>query len=142
WTARGKTTTFSAVPAMVPALLTRPAVSDEMLGSLDGIGVGGADMPEAFRELYQRRLGRRAGTGYGLTEAPTAVTLEDVDAPPVAGTCGRALPQVSISIVDEHDRPLPPGEVGEVCIGAATSGPFADVSPPMLGYWNRPAETA
>jgi len=142
WIEQEAVTTFSAVPAMVHDLLTHPSVSDDMLRSLDAIGVGGADMPEAFRELYARRFGRRVGTGYGLTEAPTAVTLEDPDEAPVPGTCGRALPQVAISVVDEHDVALGPGEAGEVCIGPATDGDFADVYRPMLGYWNRPEETA
>ena len=39
-----------------------------MLASIDAIGVGDADMPDAFRRLYERRFGRRVGTGYGLTE--------------------------------------------------------------------------
>ena len=142
WIKQEAVTTFSAVPAMVHDLLTHPSVTDDMLQSLDGIGVGGADMPDAFRELYERRFRRRVGTGYGLTEAPTAVTLEDVDEAPVPGTCGRPLPQVAISIVDDQDVMLGPGEVGEVCIGPTSDGEFTDVYRPMLGYWNRPEETA
>jgi acyl-CoA synthetase (AMP-forming)/AMP-acid ligase II len=142
WISQERVTMFSAVPAMVHDLLTNPAVSDDMLTTLDGIGVGGADMPEAFRELYQKRFGRRVGTGYGLTEAPTAVTLEDPEEPPVPGSCGRALPQVSITIRSEDGAALPPGETGEVCIGPAEDGPLAGVYRPMLGYWNRPDETA
>ena len=142
WIAAERITTFSAVPAMVHDLLTNPAIDDEMLSSIDAIGVGGADMPEAFRRLYEKRFGRRVGTGYGLTEAPTAVTMEDPTAPPVPNTCGRALPQVEICIVDDDGNVLPPGEVGEVCVAPATAGPFADVYRPMLGYWNRPDESA
>lgn len=141
WIAGEGITTFSAVPAMVHDLLTHREVTDEMLASIDAIGVGGADMPDAFRRLYERRFGRRVGTGYGLTEAPTAVTGEDVSESPVPGTCGRALPQVEIHICGDDDRELGPGEVGEVCVGAAVEGPFADVYRPMLGYWNRPDET-
>jgi acyl-CoA synthetase (AMP-forming)/AMP-acid ligase II len=37
---------------------------------------------------------------------------------------------------------VPAGEAGEVCVGPATEGEFADVYRPMLGYWNRPAESA
>ena len=134
-------TTFSAVPAMVHDLLTHPEVTDEMLSSLDAIGVGGADMPDAFRRLYQERFGRRVGTGYGLTEAPTAVTSEDLEAPEVPGSCGRPLPQVSIRILGPSDEELGPGEVGEVCIGPSSEGEFADTYRPMLGYWNRPDES-
>jgi len=142
WIAAERITTFSAVPAMVHDLLTNDAVSDDMLVSLDAIGVGGADMPDAFRRLYEDRFGRRVGTGYGLTEAPTAVTVEDVSTPAVPGSCGTALPQVEIHIVDEQDRPVAAGVDGEVCVAPARTGDFADVYRPMLGYWNRPEATA
>jgi len=147
WIQAERITTFSAVPAMVHDLLTHPAVTDDMLESLDGIGVGGADMPDAFRRLYHNRFGAHVGTGYGLTEAPTAVTVEDVtgrapDDLTVSNTCGRALPQVEIHILDDDDQPVPVGEAGEVCVGPATSGDFADVYRPMLGYWNRPDASA
>ena len=109
-----------------------------MLASIEAIGVGGADMPEAFRRLYEERFGRRVGTGYGLTEAPTSVTGEDVTGPPVPGTCGRALPQVRIHILDDDGVELPPARLGEVCVGPSEEGDFRDTYRPMLGYWNRP----
>lgn len=142
WIQAESITTFSAVPAMVHDLLTNPAVDDEQLASIEAIGVGGADMPEAFRRLYEKRFGRRVGTGYGLTEAPTAVTVEDPTEPAVPNSCGRALPQVRIVIVDDAGRELGAGEVGEVCVAPAAAGEFADVYRPMLGYWNRPDESA
>lgn len=142
WIAAEKISTFSAVPAMVHDLLTNEAVTDEMLASIDAIGVGGADMPDAFRRLYQERFGTRVGTGYGLTEAPTAVTVEDVGEPPVPDSCGRALPQCTIHILDESGEPVATGGAGEVCVGPALEGEWADVYRPMLGYWNRPDASA
>jgi long-chain acyl-CoA synthetase len=50
--------------------------------------------------------------------------------------------QVEIVIVDGDDRPLPHGEVGQICIKPASSGPYANVYTTMLGYWNRPEATA
>jgi len=142
WIRDESITTFSAVPAMVHDLLTHPEVSDDMLASLDAIGVGGADMPDAFRRLYQERFSRPVGTGYGLTEAPTAVTVEDPNEEPVPGTCGKALPQVHIVICAEDGTAVPIGEVGEVCVGPRSDGVFADVYRPMLGYWNQPEASA
>jgi acyl-CoA synthetase (AMP-forming)/AMP-acid ligase II len=52
------------------------------------------------------------------------------------------VPQVEIAIRDESGAALPPGEVGEICVASARSGPFAGVWTPMLGYWKRPEETA
>ena len=58
------------------------------------------------------------------------------------GLVGHPLPQYRIEIRDEQDRPVQQGAVGEVVIGAATEGPMANVYTPMLGYWNKPDETA
>ena len=142
WIEAEAITGFAAVPAMVHDLLTHREVTDDMLTSLAGIGVGGADMPEAFRRMYEKRFGMPVGTGYGLTEAPTAVTAEDVTQPMTPNSCGRALPQCAIVIVGPSDEPLGPGEVGEVCVTAASIGEFADCYRPMLGYWNRTEATA
>jgi fatty-acyl-CoA synthase len=40
---------------------------------------------------------------------------------------------VQVAILDEHDRPVPPGERGEIC---------ARSSLVMAGYWKNPEETA
>lgn len=135
-------TSYAAVPAMVHDLLTNPAIDRSALRSLDGIGVGGADMPDAFRRLYIEAFGKPCGTGYGLTEAPTTVTQEDPDGPIVPDSCGKALPHVTIHVLADDGRPVETGEVGEICIGPTEVGPFADCYRPMLGYWNRPDETA
>jgi long-chain acyl-CoA synthetase len=142
WIANEKITTFSAVPAMVHGLLTNDEVTDEMLESIAAIGVGGADMPAAFRRLYEDRFGVRVGTGYGLTEAPTAVTVEDVSQPAVPDSCGKALPQCSVQILNDEGTPVAAGETGEVCVGPAEHGEFADLYRPMLGYWNRAEASA
>jgi acyl-CoA synthetase (AMP-forming)/AMP-acid ligase II len=44
--------------------------------------------------------------------------------------------------MDPDDRSLPPGEIGEICVGPARTGPFANVYTPMLGYWNKPQASA
>ena len=45
---------------------------------------------------------------------------------------------MELAILGEDGRRLPAGEVGEICVGPATSGPWAGVYTPMLGYWGRP----
>jgi acyl-CoA synthetase (AMP-forming)/AMP-acid ligase II len=45
-------------------------------------------------------------------------------------------------IRDDADRPVPTGEVGEICVAPSTEGPWAGVYTPMLGYWGMPDETA
>lgn len=142
WIREGRVTTFAAVPTMIHDLLTDPGVTADDLASLSRPGVGGASMPDNFRALYRDRFGARVTTGYGLTEAPTSVTQEDPDLPAVRGGCGRALPHVRVTIRDPDGVEVPPGTVGEVCVEAATDGPFRGVYTPMLGYWGRPDATA
>jgi acyl-CoA synthetase (AMP-forming)/AMP-acid ligase II len=133
---------FAAVPTVYYDLLTHPKVAREDLASLRRPEVGGAECPEEFRRLYRERFGADVVIGYGMTEAPTAVTRTDGAAAPAPGLCGKAVPQVEILILDEKDQPVPTGEIGEICVAPRTSGPWAGVYTPMLGYWNKPEETA
>ncbi len=132
---------FAAVPTIIHDLLTHPDVNAEDLASLERPMVGGADCPEEFRSLYRERFGKEVGIGYGMTEAPTAVTSAPGAPADKPGLCGTALPQIEIHILGEDDEPLAPGEPGEICVGPAQTGDWANVYTPMLGYWNRPDAT-
>jgi acyl-CoA synthetase (AMP-forming)/AMP-acid ligase II len=142
WIRDERVSTLSAVPAIIHDLLTHPDVEASDLSSLVRPGCGGGSTPDSFRRLYEERFGMRLTTGYGLTEAPTAVTGEDPALPPVPGGSGRALPHVDVTVRDEDGRVVPAGTVGEVCIGPTAEGPFAGAYTPMLGYWRQPEATA
>ena len=135
-------TSFGSVPTILHDLLTHPDVSQDDLSTLTNPSVGGADCPEEFRELYRERFGTEVRQGYGLTEAPMVVTLERPGGPSLPGCAGPALPHVRITIRDEAGGELPADEVGEVCVQAATEGPWAGAYTPMLGYWRRDDATA
>jgi acyl-CoA synthetase (AMP-forming)/AMP-acid ligase II len=142
WIERERIGSFAGVPTLIHDLLTHPEVRPEQLATLRQPLVGGATCPEALRALYRERFGCDVAIGYGMTEAPTAVTR--AEGAPVAqpGLCGRALPQVEITIRDETGRVLAPGEEGEICVGPARTGPWAGIYTPMLGYWRQPEATA
>ncbi len=142
WIRDEQVSTMSAVPTMIHDLLTHPDVAPNDLVSLVHPGCGGGATPESFRRLYEERFGIRLTVGYGLTEAPTAVTVEDPELPKVPDASGRALPHVSVTIRADDGTVLATGEVGEVCVGPSDEGLFAGVYTPMLGYWNRPDATA
>jgi long-chain acyl-CoA synthetase len=70
--------------------------------------------------------------GYGLTETSALVSTN----PPGRirlGTVGLPVPETEVSIVDDDDRELPAGDVGEICIRS----PLV-----MQGYWRDDALTA
>jgi acyl-CoA synthetase (AMP-forming)/AMP-acid ligase II len=142
WIERERIGSFAGVPTLVHDLLTHPGVRPEQLASLTQPMVGGATCPEELRALYRARFGRDVAIGYGMTEAPTAVTL--AEGPPVEtpGRCGVALPQIEITIRDEAGRELPAGNEGEICVGPSRRGDWAGSYTPMLGYWKRPDATA
>ena len=141
WVRKERVGHFAAVPTILHDLFTHPDVTAEDLASLERPMVGGADCPEEFRLLYRERFGKEVGIGYGMTEAPTAVTSASGAPADKPGLCGTALPQIEIHILGDDDEPLPPGEVGEICVGPARTGEWAGVYTPMLGYWKRPDAT-
>jgi long-chain acyl-CoA synthetase len=95
-------------------------------GELRAIIVGGAfTEPQTLQFFYD--LGIPAANGYGLTEAGTAITVNDLK-PFRADTVGKPLPGMEVKIVD----PAPDG-VGEVCVRSKTV---------MSGYLNDPELTA
>jgi len=142
WVRREKIGSFDGVPTIIHDLLTHPEIEPADLASLREPIMGGADSPPEVVRLFRERFGGEVIIGYGMTEAPTAVTWSDGQVPPGPGLCGKPVPQVEIEIVDEAGRLLPSGEIGEICVRPARTGKFAGVYTPMLGYWNRPEATA
>jgi long-chain acyl-CoA synthetase len=79
--------------------------------------------------------GGRIVEGYGLTESVLAMVMTPVQGENKEGAVGLPLPDVKIRIVDDllGSNEMPPGEIGEILIGAPQL---------MLRYWRRPEETA
>jgi long-chain acyl-CoA synthetase len=95
-------------------------------GELQAIIVGGAfTEPQTLQFFYD--LGIPVANGYGLTEAGTAITVNDLK-PFRADTVGKPLPGMEVKIVD----PGPDG-IGEVYVRSKTV---------MSGYLNEPELTA
>jgi len=137
WVCRERIASFAAVPTTFFDLLNHPEIPHEQLASLTRPAVGGAPPPEALKSLFRSRFGFELQEGYGLTEAPTTVAQRERSMPIVPGSCGTALPHLRIAVLGEGGEALPLGEVGEVCVGPQTSGPWAHVYTTMLGYWNQ-----
>jgi acyl-CoA synthetase (AMP-forming)/AMP-acid ligase II len=89
WIEREQICTFSAVPTVIHDLLTHPEVRVEQLASMAQPLIGGAECPEEFRELYRARFGADVAIGYGMTEAPTAVTRAEGEPQPRPGCAAR-----------------------------------------------------
>ena len=140
WVTAERVNRLTLAPTQMHDLVTHPGVDLAAMSSYFQPTVGGADCPPAWKQQFADE-GFVMGVNYGLTEAPTVVTKGPPEDPPES--CGRAWPHLRVEIHDDAtDRPLPPGTVGEVCVGPVTDGPYAGVYTPMLGYWKKPEESA
>lgn len=141
WIGAERIEAFAAVPTMIYDLMTHPEIDPRALESFRHPAVGGAAMPESFREFYRRKFGRQVSASYGLTEAPTVVTQTRPEEPALPGASGKPARHLRVSIQDPEGRILPAGESGEICVGAEVAGEYGGLYTPMLGYWRRPEAT-
>lgn len=68
----------------------------------------------SIKEGFERRFGLSLVTAYGQTE--TSLVTYDTPGQGREGSCGRVADEFSLRIVDEQDRELPVGGVGEIVI--------------------------
>jgi long-chain acyl-CoA synthetase len=141
WIAGSRITRMTFAPAIVHDLLRHPDVAVTDLVSLRRPECGGSSTPNALRQLFLERFGAPVLTGYGLTEAPTAVAREMPGDALLAGCSGVAFAPCEVVVVDESGAPVAANTMGEICVRARTDGPWKGVYTPFLGYWNRPLAT-
>ncbi|MGE0388130.1 MAG: class I adenylate-forming enzyme family protein [Gammaproteobacteria bacterium] len=142
WIEREGVQACTLVPTVLHDFNTNPQIRPERVRSLVQAGSGSAALPDTARTAFRDRFGLNVSFTYGLTEAPTIVTVTDPSKPFVAGGSGIAATHLAVRILGPQDRELPVGEVGEICVGPVQAGPWAHVYTPFLGYWNKPEATA
>jgi acyl-CoA synthetase (AMP-forming)/AMP-acid ligase II len=130
------------VPAMIQfCLVAVPDVAARRYDTLHLIVYGASPIAEQTLARALEVFGCDFIQGYGMTETTAAATyLMPSDhrralagEPRLLLSAGRPLPGTEIRIVDEQDRELPNGEIGEI----AVRGPQL-----MRGYWNLPEASA
>jgi long-chain acyl-CoA synthetase len=134
---RVKPAFFNGVPTLYIALLNHPNVKS---GKVDFKSIkicysGAAPLLADTKQRFEALTGARIVEGYSLTEAMMATCVNPVKGTNKLGSVGMPLPDVRVRVVDgdEGTRVMPVKEVGEILI----SGPQL-----MVGYWNKPDETA
>ena len=94
---------------------------------------GGMAVQRAVADKWQGITKTRLLEGYGLTEASPLVTCCPYNLDGYNGSIGFPVSNTDIQVRDEEGNVLPQGETGEL---------FAKGPQVMVGYWNRPEETA
>ncbi|MFN0056157.1 MAG: class I adenylate-forming enzyme family protein [Planctomycetales bacterium] len=133
--ARHQATSLSGVPDLFRVLLDRTSLGVTPLPALRYMAVAGGSL----RHELSLEVARRIEPGefvvmYGQTEATARLAYVPPDhlSQVPAGSIGRAIPGVTLEVVDEQGIPLPTGQVGEL----RARGPGI-----MLGYWRDAAGT-
>ena len=127
-------TVFAGVPTMYQMLTQAENWAEVDLSSLRFCTSGGAPLPVPLVQQYTAEKGIRFKQGFGMTEfGPGIFALASQDAIEKAGSIGRPNFYVAARIVDEENRPLGPGEVGELVL----KGPSQS-----SGYFNDPQASA
>lgn len=132
---RTRMTTIGGVAPQIALMLRDPDFDGRDLSAVRALIVGGAPSPPALVEEACRRFNASYSIRYSSTESGGVGTGTAFDAPDAEAlhTVGRPRAGMDIDIRDDHDRSLPVGEVGEVCIRSGAV---------MSAYWNDPDATA
>jgi long-chain acyl-CoA synthetase len=130
-----RATYFPGVPTMWIAIAALPDLDKRDLSSLVNCGSGGAPLPVEVAKIFERRVGMKLKSGWGMTETCSPGTAHPSEGPDKPGSIGLMLPGIEMDVVSLEDsaKPMSVGEVGEIRI----RGPNV-----TKGYWNRPQETA
>ena len=129
------------VPTIVKRLVEHEAVDRYDHSSLRYVIYAGAPMYRADQQRALRKLGKVLVQYFGLGEVTGCITVlpremhSDDDADPNAhiGACGHPRTGMEVAVLDAGLRPVPAGEVGEICC----RGPAV-----FAGYHGDPLATA
>jgi long-chain acyl-CoA synthetase len=132
---RTQITAMPGVPTMYQALLDNPALASTNFSALRACISGGAPLPAELKARFEAATKSVVIEGYGLTESSGVISCNPYEGLNKVGSIGQPIPGTTVKIVDKEDptKPAPTGEPGELL----AKGPQI-----MLGYWNKPDETA
>ena len=129
-------------PTLIYMLLAHEKLAGTDLSSLQCLWYGAAPMSAARLEEALEKIGPVMAQLFGQTEAPMMIsTMAPAEhfrpdgsvARERLSSAGRPAPLVTVAIMDDAGRLLPPGERGEIVIRGSLV---------MAGYYKNPAATA
>ncbi|HUG72059.1 MAG TPA: AMP-binding protein [Steroidobacteraceae bacterium] len=124
---------FLGVNTLFNALMNTPGFDRIDFSGLVGTVGGGMAVQAAVAERWLERTDKPLSQGWGLTETSPVVAVCRLKDREFTGAVGLPVPSTEVSIRDDSGKDLGLNSSGEICV----RGPQV-----MVGYWNRPDETA
>ena len=124
---------FPAVNTLYNGLLHTPGFDKVDFSKLKVCNGGGMATQKAVAEKWLKVTGCPLSEGYGLSETSPTLTCNPADTDRFSGSIGIPVSSTYLSLRDDDGNEVPLGQPGEIC----AKGPQV-----MVGYWNRPEETA
>lgn len=111
------------VPTMVGMVMSYPDLDNYDISSLKSIFYGASPMPEAVLKAAMNKYPNiEFMQAYGQTEAAPVLTVlmpadHVLEGPRsrLLKSAGQAAPGVTLAILDDNDKELPRGEIGQIC---------------------------
>lgn len=124
---------FPAVNTLYNGLLNNPEFASLDFSGFQICSGGGMAVQQAVADKWLKTTGCAIAEGYGLSETSPVATANLPNTKEFTGSIGLPIPSTEIKILDDDGKEVPLGTAGEIAI----RGPQV-----MVGYWNRPDETA
>ncbi len=106
-------TFFGGLANVIHTLMAAPP-SENDAGNTLRTGIVAILPPEMIRP-FEKRFGVQLRDTYGMTEAEP-ITIPDLSRENPPGSSGVPNPDFEIRFADEHDRPVAPGETGQILV--------------------------
>ena len=128
-----KSTVLYAVPTMVNRLMELATTHPPERSSLRFCISGGASLPVEILHRFEKVLDTTIYESYGLTEFSPTCVENPFGRQTLPGSIGLPIHPFMVRIVDENDKDVPAGEVGELLVSGNAV---------MKEYLNKPEATA
>lgn len=114
---RERVTVLFCVPTQYQMMMQSPRFAEASLKSLRYLVSGGAALPVHIVHVYRERHGVVFKQGFGMTEfGPGIFSMDPSAFEAKAGSIGKPNYFIDARIVDDDNRPVPAGEVGELVV--------------------------
>nr|WP_223974969.1 AMP-binding protein [Bradyrhizobium sp. RD5-C2] len=134
---RQKINVTMMVPTMIYLMLDSAKLASTDLSSLELLLYGASPMSPTRLVEGLERIGPIFAQLYGQTECFPISLLgradHDARRPELFASCGFPLASCGVSLLDDNNQQVRPGDAGEICVRATQA---------MEGYWKRPEQTA